>query len=81
VNRSATLVFTIGERYFGTIMAYVHEPHAASYRFTSALPAQVMKALLPVLEPLVRQQGCAAAGSRPGASPRAASITPVLARP
>jgi membrane peptidoglycan carboxypeptidase len=67
VNRSATLVFVIGERYFGTIMAYVHEPHAASYRFTSALPSQVLKALAPVLEPLVRRRhGCgvpAATGS------------------
>ncbi|HJV61018.1 MAG TPA: transglycosylase domain-containing protein, partial [Albitalea sp.] len=26
VNRSATLVFLIGDRYFGTMMAYVHEP-------------------------------------------------------
>jgi hypothetical protein len=75
VNRSATLVFTIGDRYFGTIMACVHEPYAANYRFTSALPSQIMKALAPVLEPLVRQQGCAAAGPpssavlAPGAKP------------
>ncbi|WP_332825475.1 hypothetical protein [Ramlibacter sp.] len=58
VNRSATLVFVIGERYFGTIMAYVHEPHAADYRFISALPSQIMKALAPVLQPLLRQPGC-----------------------
>ncbi len=58
VNRSATLVFVIGERYFGTIMAYVHEPFAANYRFTSALPSQILKALAPVLEPLVREPGC-----------------------
>ncbi|HEY0824176.1 MAG TPA: glycosyl transferase family 51, partial [Ramlibacter sp.] len=64
VNRSATLVFVIGERYFGTLMAYVHEPHAASYRFTSALPSQLLKALAPVLEPLVRGRGCGA--DRPG---------------
>src|SRR6185295_13567036 len=58
VNRSATLVFVIGGRYFWTIMAYVHEPYAASYRFTSALPSQILKALAPVLEPVVLQQGC-----------------------
>lgn len=69
VNRSATLVFVIGERYFGTIMAYVHEPHAANYRFTSALPSQIMKALAPVLEPLVRQQGCRPASPSAGDVP------------
>ena len=61
VNRSATLVFLIGERYFGTMMAYVHEPYAANYKFTSALPAQLLKALAPVLLPLVDGGGCGAA--------------------
>jgi len=58
VNRSATLVFLIGERYYGTMMAYVHEPYAANYRFTSALPAQLLKALAPALLPLVDGGGC-----------------------
>ncbi len=58
VNRSATLVFLIGERYFGTMMAYVHEPYAADYKFTSAMPAQLLKALAPVLLPLVDGGGC-----------------------
>ena len=61
VNRSATLVFLIGDRYFGTMMAYVHEPYAANYRFTSAMPAQLLKALSPVLLPLVDGGGCRAA--------------------
>ena len=26
VNRTATFVFLIGDRYFGTVMAYVHGP-------------------------------------------------------
>jgi membrane peptidoglycan carboxypeptidase len=58
VNRSATLVFLIGERYFGTMMAYVHEPYAANYKFTSAMPAQLLKVLTPVLLPLVDGRGC-----------------------
>jgi membrane peptidoglycan carboxypeptidase len=58
VNRSATLVFLIGDRYFGTMMAYVHEPYAANYKFTSAMPAQLLKALAPVLLPMVDGQGC-----------------------
>ena len=61
VNRSATLVFLIGERYFGTMMAYAHEPYAANYRFTSAMPSQLLKALAPVLLPLVDGAGCSAA--------------------
>jgi membrane peptidoglycan carboxypeptidase len=61
VNRSATLVFLIGERHFGTIMAYAHEPHAVNYKFTSAMPSQLLKALAPVLLPLVDGAGCNAA--------------------
>src|SRR6185312_5586920 len=55
VNRSATFVFLIGERYFGTITAYVHEPYAADYNFTSALSVQLLKSLIPALQPLVAE--------------------------
>jgi membrane peptidoglycan carboxypeptidase len=58
VNRSATLVFLIGDRYFGTMMAYAHEPYAANYRFTSAMPSQLLKTLTPALQPLVDDGGC-----------------------
>ena len=58
VGRSATLVFLIGERYFGTLMAYVHEPYAEKYKFTSALPAQLLKTLAPTLQPLLDGGGC-----------------------
>lgn len=58
VNRSATFVFLIGERHFGTVMVYVPEPDAVKYRFTSALPAQLLKTLLPVLQPLVDGRAC-----------------------
>jgi membrane peptidoglycan carboxypeptidase len=56
VNRSATFVFLIGDKYFGTITAYVHEPYAADYNFTSALTVQLLKSLIPALQPLVTQQ-------------------------
>lgn len=58
VDRSATFAFLIGDRYFGTIMAYVHEPHAAKYRFTSALPAQLLKSLALALRPLLDGGAC-----------------------
>ena len=57
VDRSATLVFLIGDRYFGTIMAYAHEPYAANYKFTSAMPVQLLKALAPTLLPLLESGG------------------------
>ena len=66
VNRSATFVFLIGDRYFGTVMAYVHEPHAAKYKFTSALPAQLLKAMAPALLPLLENGACRAGGRSGG---------------
>ena len=59
VNRTATFVFLIGDRYFGTVMAYVHGPDAANYKFTSAMPAQLLKAMAPALMPLLAE-GCRA---------------------
>lgn len=55
VNRTATFVFYIGDRFFGTLTAYVHGSEAAKYRFTSGLPVQVLKSLAPVLTPLLEQ--------------------------
>lgn len=52
VNRSATFVFLIGDRYFGTMTAYAHEPYAAQYTFTSALSVQLLKSIAPVLQGL-----------------------------
>jgi len=52
VNRSATFVFFIGERFFGTLTAFVPGADAAKYEFTSSLSAQVLKHLLPTLKPL-----------------------------
>ena len=59
IARSATFVFMVGDRYFGTIMVYVREPHAARYRFTSTLPVQLLKSLGPQLLPVLRRDGCA----------------------
>jgi membrane peptidoglycan carboxypeptidase len=53
VNRSATFVFNIGERFFGSMTAYVHGPKSENYDFTSALPVQLLTVLAPSLMPLV----------------------------
>lgn len=53
VARTATFVFYIGDRFFGTMTAFVHGPEADHYRFTSALPSQLLKSLAPALQPLI----------------------------
>lgn len=51
LNRTATFVFYLGPRHYGTLTAYVLGPNAAGYRFTSALPVQILKSMGPVLLP------------------------------
>jgi hypothetical protein len=53
LNRTATFVFYAGERHFGTLTAFVPGPEAEKYRFTSALPVQIMKAMAPLLGPAI----------------------------
>lgn len=65
VARTATFVFYIGDRFFGTMTAFVQGPEADDYRFTSALPAQLLKSLAPALQPLVDQGATRTADTRP----------------
>ncbi|MGM3388520.1 penicillin-binding protein [Stutzerimonas stutzeri] len=51
LNRTATFVFYIGPNHFGTLTAYVPGRGADSFRFTSALPVQVLKGMAPILQP------------------------------
>ena len=53
VDRTATFVFYLGNRFYGTITAYVPGEIAARYRFTSALAVHLLKSLEPDLEPLL----------------------------
>jgi membrane peptidoglycan carboxypeptidase len=53
-SRSATFVFAVGDRYFGVITAYVAGQKADEFRFTSALPVQILKLLEPPLGALVQ---------------------------
>ncbi|CAD6545858.1 transglycosylase domain-containing protein [Paraburkholderia sabiae] len=53
VNRTATFVFVIGDRFFGTLTAVVHEPYAKRYDFTSALAVQLLKSMAAELQPLL----------------------------
>ncbi len=53
VNRTATWAFTLGDCYFGTIVAYVPGEEAARHTFMSALPVRVLDQLKDALEPLL----------------------------
>lgn len=53
VNRTATFVFYLGDRFFGTVTAHVQGQDAAKYNFTSALAAELLKGLAASLQPLV----------------------------
>jgi cell division protein FtsI/penicillin-binding protein 2 len=55
VSRTATFVFMIGDRFYGTVVAYVPGSKAASYKFTSALAVQIFKDLEPQLKELMLQ--------------------------
>lgn len=70
VNRTATFVFFIGERFFGTVTAFVHGEEADRFTFTSALPAQLLKALAPALHPLIDPHGLRTAGNEPATARR-----------
>lgn len=52
-NRTATLIFGIGDRFFGTITAYVDHKNASvdQFQFTSSLVVQGLKALMPEIAP------------------------------
>lgn len=56
VSRTATFVFMIGDRFYGTVVAFVPGSKAANYKFTSALAVQIFKDLTPQLQPLIERQ-------------------------
>ena len=53
VDRTSTVVFFIGDRFYGTITAFVSGAAADRYHFTSSLPVQILKMLGPTLERLI----------------------------
>jgi membrane peptidoglycan carboxypeptidase len=77
INRTATFVFLIGDRFFGTVTAFVPGEAAAEYGFTSSLPVQIFKELAPALSALLAEEPIpdlvAEARSRPLPEPQAES--------
>lgn len=52
MNRTASFVFLVGDRFYGTIVAYVPGAKAQNYAFTSALPVQIFATFAKTLTPL-----------------------------
>ncbi len=60
VDRTATFVFFLGDRLYGTVTAFVPGSQAASYHFTSSLAVLLLKALEPELQALIEKSTDAA---------------------
>ncbi len=67
MNRTATFVFYLGPRHFGTLTAFVPGQAAEKFRFTSALPVQVLKGMAPLLTPYLQPAAQTGCGQPPGA--------------
>ena len=77
-DRTATFVFFIGERHFGTLTAFVPGPEAADYQFTSALPTQILKTLAPVVAAAITSpEHCGAEPPAAAAQPRPIGVAVV----
>ncbi|WP_415845350.1 transglycosylase domain-containing protein [Stutzerimonas zhaodongensis] len=72
LNRTATFVFYLGPNHFGTLTAYVPGRGADSFRFTSALPVQVLKGMAPILQPYLQ------VGAQTQCEPHAEPAQPTL---
>ena len=58
-NRTATFVFYLGPRHFGTLTAYVAGEQSSHFSFTSALPVQTLKGMIPLLQPYLQAEATA----------------------
>jgi len=82
VDRTATFVFFLGDRFFGTVTAYVPGREAADYHFTSALAVSLLKALSPELSPLIAApQAEASLGEIPEARRALSAVAASVALP
>lgn len=78
VNRTGTIVFYIGDRFFGTVTAHVAGEQAAEYKFTSALSAQMLKSLAPIFQPLIAAPQADTATPQPFQAPLVEPETPAV---
>lgn len=57
VNRTAAFAFLIGDRFYGTVLAFVPGKSAEDYEFTSSLAVQIFKDLEPTIKQLLERKG------------------------
>lgn len=69
VDRTATFVFFIGDKFFGTITAYVRGRQSGDYHFSSALAVQLLRSMAPDLQPLLGTGPAPVASSTAGPAP------------
>ncbi len=69
MNRTATFVFFLGPRHYGTLTAFVPGREAERFTFTSALPVQVLKGMAPILAPYL-EPGSATLCEAPMSAPQ-----------
>ena len=55
VNRTATFVFYLGDRFFGVLTAFVDGKEAGDFSFTSSLPVAMLKKLAPLINPNLKR--------------------------
>jgi membrane peptidoglycan carboxypeptidase len=54
-NRTATFVFTFGDKYYGSIVAYAPGAESEKEDFTSSLPVQAFKQIMGEITPILEQ--------------------------
>ncbi|MEW6589623.1 MAG: transglycosylase domain-containing protein [Pseudomonadota bacterium] len=81
VNRTATFVFYLGDRHFGTLTALVQGEQAGQFGYTSSLTAQILKTLLPQLQPHLGLKPPPAPKPAPAAPPEPAPAPAPVAPP
>lgn len=72
LNRTATFVFYLGDNHFGTLTAFVNGRSANAFKFTSALPLQVLKGMVPILQPYINAANQAHHQGQAGDPPKVA---------
>jgi len=55
MSRTAAFVFVLGDRFYGTVIAYVPGEVAGQHSFTSALAVQIFRHLTPTFENLIQK--------------------------
>jgi len=71
-------VFFLGDRYFGTVTAYVSGAVAAKYKFTSSLAVQLLKSMTPQIQPLLDKAPAPSVAVVNPALPQAPGVVPAI---